>query len=143
MAIASDNPIRRTEDDVLGRVEVAHSFARHVLTLDASQGVVVGVLGAWGSGKTSLINLARAEFDSADVPVLDFNPWMFSGADQLVESFFLEVAAQLGMRRGLADLGKAFEAYGDLFAGMAWLPFAGPWIERGPRAARRLLEGAP
>jgi len=138
MTIAGDNPIRRAEDDALGRAVVAQSFARQVQSLDASEGVVVGVLGAWGSGKTSFINLARSEFDRAGIPVLDFNPWMFSGAEQLVESFFIEVAAQLRVRRDLADLGRDFEDYGELFSGMGWMPFVGPWIERG-RGASKIL----
>jgi len=129
--VGGDNPIRRVEDDTLGRGLPARSFARQVLGVDASEGVVVGVLGPWGSGKTSFINLARDEFKSADVPVLDFNPWMFSGAQQLVESFFVELAAQLRIHPGLADVGKDLQAYGEAFSGLAWVPLVGPWIERG------------
>ncbi len=70
--------------------------------MDVSQGAVVGVLGPWGSGKTSLVNLTRDEFEAAGVTILDFNPWMFSGAEQLVASFFVELAAQLKIRPGLA-----------------------------------------
>ncbi len=138
VAVTADNPIRRQEDDVLGRAIVARSFARQVLSLDAREGIVVGVLGAWGYGKTSFINLARDEFDRAGVPVLDFNPWMFSGAEQLVESFFVELAAQLKMRPGLAEVGKGLEDYGEAFSGMGWLPLVGPWIERG-RGATKIL----
>jgi predicted KAP-like P-loop ATPase len=57
VTVTGDNPIRQPEDDVLGRLEVAESFADQVLSLDASEGVVVGVLGAWGSGKTSFMAL--------------------------------------------------------------------------------------
>jgi hypothetical protein len=128
--VAGDNPIRRVEDDTLGRGPVARSFARQVLAVDSKEGLVVGVLGPWGSGKTSFINLARDEFKSAGVPVLDFNPWMFSGAQQLAESFFVELAAQLRIRPGLADVGKDLQVYGEAFSGMAWLP-GGTWIERG------------
>jgi len=129
--VTGDNPIRRVEDDALERHLVAYSFAQQVLTSDAREGLVVGVLGPWGSGKTSFINLARNEFNKAGVPILDFNPWMFSGAQQLVESFFVELAAQLRIRKGLQDIGKNLEEYGEVFSGMAWVPFVGPWIERG------------
>ena len=134
--VLGDNPIRHFEDDALGRAAGARSFAQQVLALDATEGVVVGVLGAWGSGKTSFINLARSEFEQASLAVLDFNPWMFSGAEQLVESFFVELAVQLRLRPGLADVGKDLEDYGETFAGMAWLPLVGPWIERGIGATR-------
>ena len=130
-AVTSDNPIRCLEDDTIGRAVVAKSFARQVLGLDAKEGVVVGVLGAWGSGKTSFINLARTEFEGGGVPILDFNPWMFSGAEQLVESFFSELAAQLKIRPGFEAIGKDIEEYGEAFSGLVWLPVLGPWIERG------------
>lgn len=129
--IAGDNPIRRFDEDTLGRGIAARSLAQQTLAVDASEGVVVGVLGAWGSGKTSYINLARDEFEKAGVPLLDFNPWMFSGAQQLVESFFIELAAQLKIHPGLAQVGKDLQDYGEAFSGLVWLPLVGPWIERG------------
>lgn len=96
MATAGDNPIRSRADDVLGRARAARSVARLVRDADASEGYVVGLLGPWGSGKTSLINLVREELASEPpLPVVDFNPWMFSGAEQLAESFFNELGAQL------------------------------------------------
>lgn len=138
MTLASDNPIRRPAEDALGRTAVAQSFVRQVLSLDASEGMVVGVLGAWGAGKTSFVNLAREGFADADVPVLDFNPWMFSGAEQLVESFFIELAAQLKVRPGLADVASDLADYGESFSGLTWLPLVGPWIDRGRGAAKIL-----
>lgn len=131
----ADNPIQRAEDDVLGRLVAAQSFARQVLELDASEGAVVGVVGLWGSGKTSFVNLARRDFERAGAPILDFNPWMFSGASQLVESFFIELSAALKLRPGLADVGKGLEEYGEAFSGLVWLPLVGPWLERGRGAA--------
>lgn len=138
MTVTGDNPIRGSADDTLGRSKLAKSFANQVLSLDASEGLVVGVLGAWGSGKTSFLNLARADLDAAGVAVLDFNPWMFSGAEQLVESFFVELAAQLKVRPGLAEVGADLEEYGETFSGLAWVPLVGPWIERG-RGATKIL----
>lgn len=129
--LGADNPIRSVDEDVLGRAKFARSFAEHLLSLDLSEGVVVGVLGPWGSGKTSFVNLARAHLESLELPVLDFNPWMFSGTEQLVESFFVELSAQLKLRPGLAEIGKDLEDYGETFSGMGWLPLVGPWIERG------------
>ncbi len=117
--IRGDNPIKQSDDDVIGRAVAANEFARNVLELDASEGAVVGILGPWGSGKTSFINLAREEFEKASVPILDFNPWMFSGTAQLVESFFAELAAQLKVRGGrFARIGKLLARYGGVFSGL-------------------------
>lgn len=64
------------------------------------------------------------------MPILEFNPWMFSGAEQLVESFFIELGAQLRITPDLADLGKKLADYGEAFSGMGWIPVVGTWFER-------------
>lgn len=127
----ADNPIRRPQDDVLGRTQAARSFAERVLRTDLSEGVVVGVLGPWGSGKTSFVNLARSRWGDLGVRVLDFNPWMFSGAEQLVNAFFVELSAQMKLQPDLSEVGKGLSEYGEAFSGLGWLPVVGPWVERG------------
>jgi len=134
LGVAADTPIRSADDDALGRAEFAQSFAKQVLALDASEGVVVGVLGPWGSGKTSFVNLARVHWEQQGVAVLDFNPWMFSGAEQLVEAFFIELSSQLKLRPGLAELGEYLEDYGEGFSKLSWLPIVGSWIDRAEAA---------
>ena len=119
MTITGDNPIQRPEDDTLERTAIVESFARQVLALDTTEGVVVGVLGAWGSGKTSFVNLARKEFAQANVQILDFNPWMFSGTQQLAKHFFNELTAQLKIRPDLSNkIGKALDDYSGVFTGV-------------------------
>jgi len=88
------------------------------MSLDVNEGAVVGVLGPWGSGKTSFVNLVRRHLENSGVKVFDFNPWMFSGADQLVDAFFVEVSAQLRIRGGLAEIGKLLGEYGEAFSGI-------------------------
>jgi predicted KAP-like P-loop ATPase len=136
--VPADNPITRPEEDALGRAKYAQAFGDRILTLDSTEGVVVGVLGPWGSGKTSFVNLACARLNQSGIAVLEFNPWMFSGADQLVQAFFIELSAQLKLRPDLAEIGKLVENYGEAFSGLGWLPLVGPWIERG-RAVTKLL----
>jgi predicted KAP-like P-loop ATPase len=143
MAVSGDNPIEQPADDLLGRGSVAAVFAEEVRTIDASQGCVVAIMGPWGSGKTSLVNLVRLELArNPQIPVLDFNPWMFSGSEQLMDSFFRELSAQLQLKEGrLAAIASEFEAYGDLLSPVAdaaailsALPFAG-WLGRARNVA--------
>jgi hypothetical protein len=102
--------------------------------VDASEGLVVAVLGLWGSGKTSFINLARSGFDAAGVRVLNFNPWMFSGAEQLMDSFFVELASQLKMHQDLADIAAGVEDYGEALSGV---PYVGIVAGLGKVVAKR------
>ena len=110
--LLGDNPIEDPAKDVLERSVRAADFARQVLELDASHGTTVGVFGPWGSGKTSFVNLARRIFEEEGALVLDFNPWLFSGAEQLVERFFAELSASMGMKDELEEIGEAFRKYG-------------------------------
>jgi predicted KAP-like P-loop ATPase len=134
--LLNDNPIRKTEDDELGRTSAAKSFAEQVLGLDTKEGLVVGVLGPWGAGKTSFINLARPTFETAEIAVLEFNPWMFSGTQQLVESFFSELSAQLNIRPDLKGIAEAFGEYGEMFSSAAWVPLIGAWAARAGALAK-------
>lgn len=138
MTVPGDNPIKRKEDDVLDRTPLAHSFAKQILALDASEGIVVGVLGAWGFGKTSFVNLTRAELQCMGATILEFNPWMFSGAEQLIDKFFIELAGQLRIKSDFSDIAKGFEEYGESFSGLVWLPVVGVWIDRFRGATKAL-----
>lgn len=94
-----DAPITSSAADELGRAPVAHEFAESIRGLDASQGIVVGVLGPWGHGKSSFINLMREQFTmEPELTVIDFNPWMFSGSNQLVNFFLTEIGAELNVK---------------------------------------------
>ena len=116
MRILGDNPIRTTKQDVLERARIAEKFARQVCRLDTTEGAVVGVFGPWGSGKTSFIHLAKKIFEHEEVPVLDFNPWLFSGTEQLVERFITELSTELKLV-DLEKIGEALLEYGDVFSG--------------------------
>lgn len=132
VSIPSDNPIKTSDQDLLDRKPYARLLANEIRSLDASEGYVIGVVGPWGSGKTSLLNLIQIKLEETPaIPVLQFNPWMFSGTEGLVESFFSELSAQLRLRPGkLPDLANALEAYGQILAPLRVLPGVGIWIER-------------
>lgn len=140
MAVKADNPIRLPSEDLLGRAPSARAFARQILELDTSEGVVVGVLGPWGSGKTSFINMARTDLSAGSFAIVEFNPWMFSGADQLVQSFFMELGAQIKLKSGLDGVGAALQDYGEMFSDLGWIPVVGTWIDRGRKLAKTVVE---
>lgn len=133
MTIIGDNPIREPSQDRLGRAPLAESLAEQILHADASEGLVVGILGPWGAGKTSFVNLVRHHL-AESVPVLDFNPWLFSGSEHLVEAFLSELTAHVKVKLELGDIGDMLETYGDYLSAA---PFVGAWAARA-----KLLFGA-
>ncbi len=134
--VRTDNPISRPEEDALGRREPARQFAASILSVDASQGAVVGLYGPWGSGKTSFLELARPHLSRGATHVIDFNPWLFSGTEQLAEFFFSDLAGQLRPRKELRQIAGTLADYGQAISGLEWVPLVGPWTARARSVAR-------
>lgn len=131
--VSIDNPIVSSKQDRLDRAVVAKDFAKTVRKFNTSEGLVVGVMGAWGSGKSSFVNLMREEFKSKPaLTIIDFNPWMFSGTEQLVDSFFREISAELRIQdeKKFSKIADGLSEYGDMLSPIAMIPFIGGWFDR-------------
>lgn len=127
-----DNPIKHGDQDRLQRQEGAHSVAAEIRELDASEGYVVGVVGPWGSGKTSIVNMIHESLEvEPAIAIVEFNPWIFSGTNELVESFFRELSAQMRLKEPkIAAIAEAIDTYGDLLSPASALPVVGAWLDR-------------
>ena len=108
----ADRPIECRQQDRLGRRSFAEAVARQVRAVPLEHGFTIAILGEWGSGKTSVLNMVAEtlEDDRNSTAVLRFNPWLFGSANDLVTRFFHELSAQLGQGRNdrLKDVAKAF-----------------------------------
>ena len=122
MEIISDNPIRNSESDLLDRNRSAELFAKHLFSLNYKDGLVVSVCGEWGSGKTSYINLMRNELTNNSI-VIDFNPWMFSDTNNLVQLFFSEMSEQLSNYSDNSDLKEKVSDFGEVVSSITFIPF--------------------
>ena len=127
MELISDNPIKDSSNDLLGRASSAEAFAKHIFSFDYKEGLVVGLCGEWGNGKTSYINLMRPELEKNSF-VLDFNPWMFSDAHNLVALFFTEISAQLRDYEDDSDLADSLGSFGELLSNLKPIPFVGDYF---------------
>lgn len=83
-SLSSDRPLTRREEDRLNRVAFADRIATTLAAQPEGSGVVVGVYGPWGSGKTTVLNLLHANLATNDAVVAqDLNPWRVADADSL------------------------------------------------------------
>lgn len=121
--LPADNPISTADEDRLDRDCTAKRFVGQILEIDTSQGLTVGVFGPWGSGKTSFFRLAKAKLDQQKIPVIEFNPWMFSGTEQLVARLFDQLAASLGEQSDgtLRKAAGLVAEYGEVVVGAGHL----------------------
>ncbi|MFE5406462.1 P-loop NTPase fold protein [Streptomyces sp. NPDC056580] len=133
-----DDPIEDASEDLLQRSGLADAFAAEIRRTSAKHGAVVALTGKWGSGKTSLLNLTASALESLDdVQVVKFNPWFFSGTDQLMRFFFDELAGQLRDERGLKDrlksasrtVAERLGRYSSALSPLKFIPGAGAVLE--------------
>lgn len=120
-----DEPISDAAHDKLGRAPFATAIADEILSDRLSAGAVVAVMGPWGSGKTSLLNLLRLELGGR-VDQFNFNPWFFSGTEQLVAYFFDDLAAQFEAApdSALRQVGKKLAEYKGVLRPAGWIATA-------------------
>lgn len=101
-SLKPDRPITSIEDDLLDRSRFVHHIAAALLSADRcmASGVILGLCGDWGSGKSSILNLVKCELlrICPDAVVCHFNPWLVSGRDDLIASFFSSLIAEIKAR---------------------------------------------
>ena len=141
----ADRPIEHRDQDRLGRRSFAEAVARQVHDVPAERGFTIAVVGEWGSGKTSVLNMVAEtlEADGDATAVLRFNPWLFGSATDLVTRFFHELSAQLGhgrferlkkVAKELAELGQSLSTLSPV-PGTSWAAeqiakLTGRWAEQ-------------
>ena len=89
-------------EDVFGREHFAKNLAHSLVLSIGSPGLVVGIEGEWGSGKSTLIGLIKKNIEISEegkkTIVIDFNPWMVSTTGALVEALIGQIAASIGKK---------------------------------------------
>lgn len=150
ITLAADKPIKAESDDKLGVATFADAIARSVIEMSPPEGLVISIEGPWGSGKTSVIELLsrslirrtvnqmgcgsdQATWESVEttwndlakdrpVHLVRFNPWLFSGQENLVKAFFNEIGVVLGTEAGpisrtIAKIRDGLPSFGAIVGG--------------------------
>lgn len=121
LPFSADRPIESSEQDLLGRRTFAENIAHNILSVPADHGFTVAIVGEWGSGKSSVLNMVKESIEADSdftAVVLQFNPWLFGSADDLVPRFFRELGAQLG-KKGKEQVKAVVSALIELGKGLS------------------------
>jgi predicted KAP-like P-loop ATPase len=98
-SIKGDRALGSGDEDKLGFREVAERIATSLVDRASENGLVIGIEGAWGSGKSSLLFLIGDELGKLpkdqQPTVINFRPWLIGNRDALITSLFGELSKQL------------------------------------------------
>ena len=123
-ALSADRPCTDPKDDLFGHAPFARHLAKSIRCHRGGDGLVIALHGPWGSGKTTILNyvchyLEAEKSDNADPPVVvHFNPWWFSGREDLAQTFLRQLQAALPAKNAkFKRLGELLDKYGESLGG--------------------------
>ena len=146
---APERPIQTKAEDKLERARFIERLASALINPETkkSTGVVVGITGPWGSGKSSLLNLLREHIQEKypDALVVSFDPWLVSGRNDLIAEFLGEMIGTINAtekrKAKFKKLGATIAQYGAQLAplGNLWMPGLGGIVSGGLKTAETAL----
>ncbi|WP_047246139.1 KAP family P-loop NTPase fold protein [Maribacter thermophilus] len=113
---SSDKPVENSEEDRFQRYGFSKRIADTIKQRDADEGIVIGIYGAWGEGKTSVLNFIQNELNQDDTILqVSLNPWRYNDEETLIKNFLKKIAEVLGkeLDSKKEKFGSFIERYGS------------------------------
>ena len=147
----TERPITSATEDTLDRQAFVERLCDGLVdpASGVSSGIVLGITGPWGSGKSSILNMMedhlRKKYE--DVVILRFDPWLITGRNDLVSQFLAELTFAINERardhENLKKIGSQLATYGAMVSPGINLvaPGLGSFVQGGFKAATKALSG--
>jgi hypothetical protein len=131
----ADDEIRDQSEDMLGINTQVATFAETVLASGSHAGLVIGVDGLWGTGKTSFINLAQQYWEnkaSDEVIVIRFEPLRYVTESDLADRFIRDLTATIQRHVYVPEFRPAASRYSRMLRAKTDFSFLGVKISLEP-----------
>lgn len=134
MTYLTDRPINTADNDLLGRANFSRQLGKSICEYNGTEGLVIGLFGKWGTGKTSIINMAIGEIehqtrnDKNKPLIIHFSPWNYSDNNNLIGLFFKSLENKVNLKgyERLKNLtGSALQNYSWVIDGLALVSIDG------------------
>jgi len=116
--LSADKPLSDPKDDKLGYAPFAKNLAESICKMSPPDGLVIAVYAPWGLGKSTLLNFIihylKQKPEQEQPIIVPYNPWWFSGQEDLTKSFFEQLSGVLYEK--WQSLGRKFKNQIESFA---------------------------
>lgn len=124
-SLSPDIPLKHPSEDALGYAPFAKQLADVVMRMIPHDGLVMSINGSWGAGKSTVLNFMihylEQEQEEKRPLIIRFNPWWFSGQEDLTRLLIGQIRARLG-DKDYGSLKKKLADFADLASKIPVLP---------------------
>uniref|UniRef100_UPI003219E676 KAP family P-loop NTPase fold protein n=1 Tax=Chryseobacterium sp. TaxID=1871047 RepID=UPI003219E676 len=107
-----DNPIDKSDNDILGRKPKAIQIARLLKNNKTKSSTAIGIVGKWGDGKSSFMNLIEENLKNDNKFItVQFNSWLNISVKSIIQDFFNTVEKEVAPYS--FDISKEIKKYGS------------------------------
>lgn len=122
-SLSADRPSTDPKYDLFGHAPFAKSLADSIRRYPDGDGLVLALYGPWGSGKSTVLNYVAHYLDQTPEEerpeVMTFNPWWFSGRENLAQAFLGQLQAVLPARsKKFKNLGSLLGDFSEGIGGL-------------------------
>lgn len=112
LVLLEEKELTKSEDDLLDVNIFVESIENSLLQCKPNETFVISLIGKWGNGKTSVINLLKQKINSGDSAVINtFNPWKYDNKLSLFEGFYNYIFKALNKNFGYFSYKKLLKKY--------------------------------
>jgi hypothetical protein len=137
MYFLTDDEIDDDADDALFNQTYAAQFAQTVLASGSNSGLVYGIDGPWGVGKTSFVNLACKYWRNHaanEVVIFRFEPLRYASDPDLAERLIRDLSGEIQRQVFVPEFRPAANRYSRMLKGKAGFSFLGFSLSLEPSA---------
>ena len=126
---------RAVDYDLFDRDAVKNELLNAIKCFSSSHSYTVGLVGKWGSGKTTILNLAKKEVqttqsseDSQENKIVfinapgsnntDFNLWLFGSQEAMIKGMYETILSGMGVKYNWAFNNKTLENVAKVVSGI-------------------------
>ena len=107
-----DEAIKKADEDILGRINKVNNTVKDIQNTNLSSSIAFGIVGKWGDGKTSYMNLIKEKIkNNKEYIIIEFSAWLNISTKSIIQDFFDTVEAAL--KGQSLNLAKEIRKYGN------------------------------